>query len=141
MTTQGYPYEGIEYIKPPHQLEVDTDRGVLYMHDLTAGQTVLRVCRIADHILVGFYNELGTVQLPLRSVIPRIRGVEERKGVLKKEPTFINLPDHWDSNNGLFTIETEAGAVMFEFYNVPDRVMKSLLAGEFTDITIGVTGR
>lgn len=131
LATGKYLWKGVEYTNPPHQLEVDTGRGVMYLHNLLSGRTALRVCRIPDDLIRLF--EVGTVVIDLVHT-PVRRGGKAGK-VIKKEPVFLSI-----EADG-FDIEDEAGQIYFTFKNVPDRLMKDLWLGNFVDITIGFTGR
>ena len=51
MKTGKYLWKGIEYSHVPYQLEVDTSRGVLYLHSLVTGDTRLRTCRIHEELI------------------------------------------------------------------------------------------
>ena len=129
--TGKYIWKGNEYTDPPHQLEVDTNRGVMYMHNLLSGITALRVCRIPDDLIHLF--EAGTVVIDLVHT-PERRGGKKGK-IIKKEPAFFSI----EANS--FGIVDEAGLVYFEFRNVPDNLIKELWLGHFIDITLGFTGR
>ena len=144
VATGKYLWKGVEYTNLPHQLEVDTSRGVIYLHNLLMGQTVLRVCRVPDDIIRMF--EMGTVVIDL--VRTPIRHGGGAGKVIKKEPVFLSisgaqqlLTGTLPSGPGSFTIVDEAGQVYFEFRNVPERLIKDLWFGNFVDITLGHTGR
>jgi len=143
LATGKYLWKGVEYAHAPHELEVDISRGVIYLHNLVMGGTVLRVCRVPDDIIRMF--EIGTVVIDLVRTPIRHGGKGGR--IIKKSPVFLSisgseqiltgvLPD-----TGSFSIADEAGQIYFEFKNVPGRLLKDLWYGEFVDITLGVTGR
>lgn len=118
----------------PHQLEVDTGRGVLYVHSLLRGVTALRVCRIPDESVRLFASEDGIVVIDLRGYSHRLE--PHLKGrTIKKEPVFFDIRE--DS----FTVRSQAGVTLFEFKNVPLRLINDLRLGDFVDITLGYTGK
>lgn len=152
LATGKYLYEGVEYNHPPHQIEVDVGRGVLYIHSLMIGKTVLRICRIPDIVmiegLVYLPKHFWSMSLGLKTT-PSGKGMSGhplwRRGhvmVVKKEPVFFVLPDFFQmAEGGSFSVADEAGSVVLTVDDVPVRIMKSLWLGEFADITIGVTRR
>ena len=131
---------GVEYTDPPHQLEVDTGRGVLYLHAFVAGQTVLRVCRIPDDLIGPFVQGTGTVSINLKHT-PAREGRAAYERVVKKEPVFLSLPQQPKEEGNSFSIDDIAGTVLFDFEDVPGKVIEDLRFGRFADITIGYTGR
>lgn len=143
IATGEYLYKGVEYSKPPHQLEVDTGRGVLYLHNLMSGQTALRVCQIPDDLVRLF--EVGTVVIDL--IHTPVRHGGESGKIVKKEPVFMSISGTEELlarqplSPGGFTIEDEASLVYFEFRNVPGNLLDGLWRGNFVDITLGYTGR
>ncbi len=143
MATGKYLWKGIEYTKVPHQLEVDTNRGVLYLHNLMSGITALRVCQVPDDLIRLF--EVGTVVIDLVST-PVRRGGKAGK-IIKKEPAFLDISGAQEllvgefPGPGGFSIIDEAGLVYFEFKSVPANLIKDLWTGKFVDITLGYTGR
>lgn len=139
LTTGKYLYKGVEYADVPHQLEVDTGRGVLYLHNLLMeGQTVLRVCRIPGDVLQVFAGGIGTVSIHLKTTATG-RGIPRGK-IIKKQPVFLNIPGSFPEVGGEFSIVNEAGQIFFEFGDVPGELMKALWRGDFADITLGYTG-
>jgi len=131
LATGKYLWKGVEYTSPPHQLEVDTNRGVLYLHNLMSGITALRVCQIPDDLVRLF--EVGTVVIDLAHV-PARRGGKAGK-IIKKEPAFLDI------RADEFGIVDEAGLVYFTFKGVSANLIKDLWLGKFVDITLGYTGR
>lgn len=124
--------KGVEYTELPYQLEVDTSRGVLYLHNPRTGQSVLRICRIPDDLIRVFGRDFGTVIIDLKETPVRIGG-NVRGRTIKIEPAFLYV----DPSN--FTIED--GGMHLEVNNVPESLIKDLQAGRFVDITLGFTGR
>lgn len=143
LATGKYLWKGVEYANVPHQLEVDTNRGVLYLHNLMSGITALRVCRVPDDLIRLF--EVGTVVIDLMHS-PVRRGGKAGK-IIKKEPAFLDISGAQEllagelPGPGGFSIVDEAGLVYFEFKNVPANLIKDLWLGNFVDITLGYTGR
>lgn len=139
--TGKYIYKGIEYTDVPHELEIDTNREVIYLHNLMDGRTVIRVCRIPDN-LIHLVN-VGTIVIDLVRT-PSRHGHTPGK-VAKKSPTFLNLSgeermlDLQTPETGRFSINDESGMILVEFLNVPGRLLKDLWFGKFADITLGFT--
>ena len=140
MKTGHYLWKGVEYTQVPHELEVDTGRGVLYLHNLMMKQTVLRVCRIHDELMRLFASGLISIGIDLKNTTIR-RGGPVRGRIMKIAPVFLNLPDFFKPGEGTFSIVDENKHLFFEFRHVPEKNIKDLWKGNFTDITIGVTGR
>lgn len=128
--TGKYLWKGKEYTHLPHQLEVDTGRGVLYLHNLLTGETILRVCQIPDDIIGMF--EIGTVVIDLVHTSAK-HGGKGSKTI--QEPTFLNI------TGNSFVITNEGGQIFFEFKEVPAHLIKNLRLGDSVDITLGITGR
>ena len=143
MQTGKYLYKGKEYDHVPYQMEVDTSRGVIYLHNLMSGITALRVCRIPDDMIRLF--DVGAVVIDLAHS-PVRRGGKSGK-VVKKAPTFISISGAQEllagepPGPGGFSITDEADLVYFEFRNVPANLINDLWFGNFVDITLGHTGR
>lgn len=144
LSTGKYLWQGKEYTDPPHELEVDLRRGVLYVHSILAGQSVLRVCRIPDNVLWMFASGAGTAYIDLKTVAVRgqVSGSSGTlKGTIEKQPVFLDIPESYSVvDGGIFSIADEAGLALFSFSGVPGSIMKRLWYGEFADITIGFTG-
>lgn len=146
LATGKYLWKGVEYNSLPFQLEVDTGRGVIYLHNLMSGQTALRVCRIPDDIIRLF--ETGTVAIHLVRTPARKMGEVSKSGkIIKKEPVFLDISGAQiilagrPPGPGEFSIADEAGLVFFEFENIPANLVRDLWIGKFVDITLGYTGR
>jgi len=143
LATGKYLWKGTEYTHIPRQLEVDTGRGVVYLHNLLSGRTDLRVCRVPDDIIRMF--EVGTVVIDLVHTPVRRGGKAGR--IIKKEPVFLEISGAQEllagelPGPGEFSITDEAGLVYFEFKNVPANLIEGLWFGNFVDITLGYTGR
>ena len=134
MKTGKYIFKGIEYAHVPYKLEVDTSRGVIYLHSLMTGDTRLRVCRVHEDYTKIFEQGTGTVSIHLES--SPVRNILHTGGkVITKEPVFLELGEN------SFTICDETGTVLLEFRQVPERLIQDLFTGTFTDITMGHTGR
>ncbi len=131
LATGKYLWNNTEYTDPPHQLEVDTGRGVIYLHNLMSGKTALRVCRVPDDLIRLF--ETGTVVIDLVHTPVRRGGGAGR--ATKKEPVFLAI------KTDEFDIIDEAGLIHFTFKGVPSNLISNLWLGEFVDITLGHTGR
>jgi len=139
--TGKYLWKGVEYTTAPYKLEVDTGRGVLYLHSLLTGQTVLRICRIPEETTMVFLAGRSPT-LDIMAAHPRRIEARELGSIVEFSPVFLNIAGPFPpEERGAFTIETESGRILFEVVGVPRREMKSLWMGEFTDITIGLTGR
>ncbi|GAI86640.1 unnamed protein product [marine sediment metagenome] len=138
MLTGKYLWKGKEYNKPPHQLEIDVSRGVIYLHNLLTGKTFLRVCRIPDDMIRLF--EVGVVVIDLLHS-PIRRGGKGGK-IIKKEPTFLIISGGQEllagrlPGPGEFKIVDETDSAYFEFRNVPANLIRDLWFGEFVDITL-----
>jgi len=141
LKTHMYLYKGVEYTNAPHELEIDTSRGVIYLHNLMDGKTVLRVCRIPDDLI--HLTNIGTITIDLIRT-PSRHGHTPGK-IIKKSPTFLNLSgaekmmDLQTPEAGRFSINDESGMILVEFWSVPGRLLKDLWFGNFVDITLGYT--
>jgi len=140
--TGKYLYKGVEYTDVPHELEVDLGRGVLYLHNLIAGTTVLRVCRIPRDTIT-----LVTIGTPVIDLINSPSGGRNTAGkVIKRKPAFLEISgsesmmDMRVPPTGSFQINNEAGQSYFDFKNVPGNLLYDLWMGKFVDITMGYTG-
>lgn len=145
-----YHWQGVNFDSPPHQLEVNLSRGILYMHNCLTGVTSLRVCRIPRRELQEFLvPALGAPVIDLGLVIPGPPGgVTGLRGVERREIALLDLPEYTDGG-GRFAIigwnklediyRGEVSKEFFVFTSVPVRVVTKLWMGEFTDITLGVT--
>lgn len=134
--TGNYLYKGKEYLAPPHQLEVDTQRGVLYLHNLLSGMTVLRVCRIPGDILDVFMSRVGSTTISL--LYTHTGGGIPRGRIVKREPVFLSFPPDVSTS---FDINDVDVRTIFSFRDVPYKLVNDLLMGGVVDITLGITGR
>ena len=116
-----------DYTQTPYNLEVQTARGVLYLHTLD-GRTLLRICRIPASSLETLPH-IATIDLA--TTLPG-RGLT-RTRTITKSPVFLNL------GPSDLLVESEAGEILLEVTSVPKRQINSLQREEFTDITIGHT--
>lgn len=129
-----YTFKGPEYTSKPLELELDTGRGVLYLHDTTTGITILRVCRIPRKSILRWMM-IGSVSIDLSTIE---EGAESAEGPIRKEsPVFLEISKAGE----YFIVVDEAGAIIFEVLNVPEHLLESLDRYEFTDITCGYTGK
>jgi len=127
-----YIYRGTEYRDKPYELEVDTGRGVIYLHEPMTGATVLRICRVPEEVTDTILGG-GTGDLVLSYAVPRIGYVGGR--VIRKSPVFLAFEDpEW------IRIEDESGQVLLDVRGIPPGMSSGLRLGKFTDITVGVTG-
>lgn len=125
----------------PLQLEVDINRGVLYLHSLLTGQTLLRVCRIPNDLMQLFASGMVAIVIDLKRIPMRKEGPSTHRRTVKTDPVYLSLPDSTVGDAGKLFIKDSMGRTHFEFTSVPDYVMKQLWTNQFADITIGVTGR
>lgn len=136
--TGKYLWEGTEYSSPPHQLEIDLQRGVLYLHSLLIGRSSLRVCRIPDYVMWPFIAGTGPGVIDLKTTPERAEG-HTLKGRVEREPVFLDLPAESIDDGGSFAVRDIADTVLFVFHGVPGQIIKDLWLGEFADITVGWT--
>lgn len=151
-----YYWQGVYFDSPPHQLEVDLGRGVLYMHSYLTGATALRVCRIPGRVLWQFLAGVGIFApgvpvIDLQTTTPDALGESTGlKGIVKREVALFDLPEYtngggrfvitgWESLEDIY--RGEVSREFFVFTSVPLHIVKQLWFGEFADITIGFTGR
>lgn len=125
----------------PLQLEVNVNKGVLYLHSLLTGQTLLRVCRIPDDLMQLFASGMVVIVIDLRRVPVRREGPSRRRQTIKTDPVYLSIPDWAEENFGEFSVIDSMDRTHFKFTSVPLNIMMQLWFGQFADITIGVTGR
>ena len=122
------------------QLEINVNRGVIYVHSLLTGQTVLRVCRIPDDLMQLFWSGMVSLQIDLKRTPTRREGCSMRRNIAKTDPVCIKTPDSVQGDVGGFSIVDSMGRTLIEFTSVPMSVMLKLWTEQFVDITIGYTG-
>lgn len=141
--TGKYLYGGTSYDDPPHELEVDTGRGVIYVHNLLSAETVLRVCRVPRDV-IGVIEIDCTAMIDLVHSPSSARNVQGR--IIKKKPVFIipsgkeAMLDMKGPPDGNFKITNLEGQSYYEFTSVPGNLIFNLWVGKFVDITLGYTG-
>jgi hypothetical protein len=141
--TGKYLYEGISYSNPPHELEVDTGRGVIYVHNLISAETVLRVCRVPRDVIRVIEIDCTAI-IDLVHSPSSIRNVEGR--MIHKKPVFIipsgkeAMLDMKAPPDGSFKIINIKGQSYYEFTSVPGQLIFDIWVGKFVDITLGYTG-
>ena len=131
-------FKGVEYISPPYELEVDPGRGVLYLHSLQTGLTVLRICKIPEEVWKDFGKEGYPVSIDLLYTQPKTSPQIHRGKIIKRSPVFLEFdPRHLTE----FTIIiSDYEGIWIDVLNVPEDLVKTLERGEFVDITLGYTG-
>ena len=133
-----FMFKGKEYVSPPYELEADPGRGVLYLHSLKTGITVLRICRIPKEIWDVFMREGEPSTIDLLHAQPRVSVREDKGRVIRRSPVFLDI----DPNYTGFSINiSDYEGIWTEVMNVPSDLVRTLERGEFVDITLGVTGR
>jgi len=127
----SFLWKEIEYTSPPLELEADISRGVLYLHDLRTGITLLRICRIPEEVMAKVPT-YGAV-LDLAIAHPRVKTIRGKR--FKKSPVFLDI--YKEDNR--FSIMVDDWDTVISVENVPMDYLGSLEKSKFTDITVGVT--
>ncbi len=127
-----YEYKGVQYISRHLEYELDTGRGVLYLHDLTIGMSVLRICRIPDGAVDMMLS--GTAELDLATTTPRSESIIG-EGKVRIAPVFLEVSEE------SFIVVKETGGILLEVKGVPENILATLREYKFSDITIGWTRR
>jgi len=130
--------KGVEYISRPYELEVDPGRGVLYLHSLPIGLTVLRICRIPEEVWKDFGKEGYPVLIDLLRTQPKVSPEVTGMKIIKESPVFLDIGPRYTG----FTIDISAyKGIWIDVLNVPEDLVRTLEKGEFVDVTLGYTGR
>ncbi len=137
-----YTWRGTEYTDAPYELEANPRKGIVYLHDLTVGKTFLRICRVSEDVFTDMFEDKKALidlassraRLPIRHF--------PAGGTFKKSPMFVTVREKIPpTGQPGFFIEDEAGIIWLEVRGVPEQKMRTLRDREFTDITVGYTGR
>jgi hypothetical protein len=141
--TGRYLYKGVEYTDPPHQLEIDTGRGVMYLHNVIMATTILRVCRLND---TARNAPSDLICLVIDLVNSPYSNKRTSGRTVKKFPVFLKISgvesimDMKVPPNGDFQIVDKTGGECYDFKNVPGQLLYDLWVGKFVDIIMGYTG-
>jgi len=134
----GFLFKRVEYISPPYELEIDPTRGVLYLHDLKTGISLLRICRIPEEVLKDFGKEGEPLIIDLLYTQPKVSPQASKGRAIKRSPVFLDISSGYTEFS---IIVSDYEGIWIEVLNVPESLVKTLERGEFVDLTLGVTGR